>query len=166
MLDISLWHGVLFSHGLGRLDSFTRRHSNGRNRAQTRCQGQPAGGCVGGYTWTVPVCTDAVVGTRFGVVPPPPSPPFTYAPVPGNESASAPSSMGEVPQLLLVGSTLQGKYTCNNKATSTDISRPYGQTINATAYAVNYSGRSTTQVLPIKFDPCPHYPTRPVCEPH
>jgi hypothetical protein len=27
--------------GLGRLDSFTRRHPNGRNRAQTRCQGQP-----------------------------------------------------------------------------------------------------------------------------
>jgi hypothetical protein len=25
----------------GRLDSFTRRHPNGRNRAQTRCQGQP-----------------------------------------------------------------------------------------------------------------------------
>jgi hypothetical protein len=27
--------------GLGRLDSLTRRHPNGRNRAQTRCQRQP-----------------------------------------------------------------------------------------------------------------------------
>jgi hypothetical protein len=116
------------------------------------------------FDTTVPGCTLQVSGVPIppAANPPPPNA-FFYAPVPPTQTASGPSS-GQVPQLLLTASTLQGPYTCFSKV-SIDVTRPYGQTINATAFAQNYSPLAPggSAVLPIKFEPCPHLTARPVC---
>lgn len=80
---------------------------------------------------------------------------FPYSPVPANQSTSStPDSNGQVPNELFTVTTLQGPYTCQQYVTP-GTSRPYGDTINATAVATNYSGKTTTSTLPITLSGWP-----------
>jgi hypothetical protein len=79
---------------------------------------------------------------------------YSYAPVPPPESSSStPNSMGQVPTELFTVTNLQGPFTCSIPGVTGNgvVARPYGQTINATCNATNYSSKSSTAVLPITF---------------
>ncbi|CAE6939155.1 hypothetical protein R69608_05139 [Paraburkholderia nemoris] len=95
------------------------------------------------FSQSVPDCTTVSGGGYTGS--------YSYSPVPPAESSSStPDSSGQVPTELFTATTLQGPYTCTIPGIS-DPARPYGQTINATVTATNYSGISTTATLPINF---------------
>jgi hypothetical protein len=69
-------------------------------------------------------------------------------------AASHPDSSGQVPNELFLFSTLEGAYQCTATKNDKRVSgEPYGQSINATCTATNYSKRSTTVTLPVTFNP-------------
>lgn len=99
---------------------------------------------------TVSACTTTSGGGYTGV--------YTYAPIPPPEHAtSTPNAMGQVPTELSTDFTLQGPFTCDNPGVTGNgvVARPYGQTINATCSATNYSGKTSTALLPITFSRWP-----------
>jgi hypothetical protein len=81
--------------------------------------------------------------------------PYPYEPVPVNPKPSVnPFSGGSAPTMLFNSSTLNGPFTCKPLGGFTGAARPYGETINAVATAMNYSSKSIMVLLPITFTPC------------
>jgi hypothetical protein len=79
-----------------------------------------------------------------------------YAPIPVAQSDTSSVQNGQVPTELFVIGNLNGPFTCDLSAIGIQgINRPYGATIHATATATNYSGKTTTVVLPITFQGWP-----------
>lgn len=76
--------------------------------------------------------------------------------MPAPQSATShPDSSGQVPNELFLLSTLQGgPYECAaTKDKKTVRGEPFGQTVKATCSATNYSGKSSTSILPVIFNP-------------
>jgi hypothetical protein len=83
---------------------------------------------------------------------------FNYEPVPPPQSSTSTlDTMGQVPTELFTDTLLQGPFTCTIPGITVGgvIARPYGQTLNATCNATNYSSKTSTAVLPITFSGWP-----------